>query len=92
MFLSIGHDEYWSKGMRDNVVGALNQGVNVAFFSANSAYWQIRFEPDAAGNPNRTQVTYKDAATSSAAPGPDPMWGVNNSIVTVHGRVPSCPR
>src|SRR5207245_3053892 len=52
-FLSVGHDEYWSKPMRDNVQNAINAGVNVAFFSANAVYWQIRFEPNAAGVPNR---------------------------------------
>ena len=85
-FLSVGHDEYWSKGMRDNLQNAINAGVNVAFFSANSMYWQIRFEPNAAGIPNRVQVGYKDAATSTAAPGPDPMWNVNNAIVTTRWR------
>ncbi|MFL5658953.1 MAG: N,N-dimethylformamidase beta subunit family domain-containing protein [Ktedonobacteraceae bacterium] len=85
-FLSVGHDEYWSKGMRDNVQNAINAGVNVAFFSANSVYWQIRFEPNAAGVPNRVQVGYKDFATSTAPPGPDPMWNVNNAIVTTNWR------
>ncbi len=85
-FLSVGHDEYWSKGMRDNVQNAINAGVNVAFFSANAIYWQIRFESNAAGIPNRVEVGYKDFATSTAAPGPDPMWNVNNPIVTARWR------
>ena len=85
-FLSVGHDEYWSKGMRDNVQNAINAGVNVAFFSANAVYWQIRFESNAAGIPNRVEVGYKDFATSTAAPGPDPMWNVNNPIVTTRWR------
>jgi hypothetical protein len=85
-FLSVGHDEYWSKGMRDNVQNAINAGVNVAFFSANAVYWQIRFEPNAAGVPNRVQVGYKDFATSTSPPGPDPMWNVNNAIVTTNWR------
>ena len=85
-FLSVGHDEYWSKGMRDNVQNAINAGVNVAFFSANTDYWQIRFESNAAGTPNRVEVGYKDFATSTTAPGPDPMWNVNNAIVTTRWR------
>ena len=85
-FLSIGHDEYWSRGMRENVQNAINAGVNAAFFSANSAFWQIRFEPSAAGVPNRVEVGYKEFATSTAAPGPDPQWNVNNAIVTTHWR------
>ncbi len=31
-FLSVGHDEYWSMGMRNAVQSAINAGVNVAFF------------------------------------------------------------
>src|SRR5437868_4869362 len=85
-FLSVGHDEYWSKGMRDNVQNAINASVNVAYFTANADYWQIRFEPNAAGVPNRVQVGYKDFATSTSPPGPDPMWNVNNAIVTTRWR------
>ena len=86
VFLSVGHDEYWSKGMRDNVQSAINAGVNAAFFSANTDYWQIRFEPDAAGSPNRVEVGYKDVANFNQAPGPDPQWNVNNAIVTTRWR------
>jgi N,N-dimethylformamidase beta subunit-like protein/HYDIN/CFA65/VesB family protein/centrosomal CEP192-like protein len=85
-FLTVGHDEYWSKGMRNNVQNAINAGVSVAFFSANTMYWQIRFEPNAAGVPNRVEVGYKIFATSTAAPGPDPQWNVNNAIVTTRWR------
>ncbi len=85
-FLSVGHDEYWSKGMRDNVQAAINAGVNVAFFSANDMYWQIRFEPDAAGVADRVEVGYKGFATDTTPPGPDPDWNVNNAIVTTNWR------
>jgi Abnormal spindle-like microcephaly-assoc'd, ASPM-SPD-2-Hydin len=87
-FLSVGHDEYWSKGMRDNVQNAINAGVNAAFFSANSVYWQIRFEPNAAGVPNRVEVGYKDFAEQTDPPGPDPQWNVNNALVTTTWRDP----
>ncbi|MBA2286472.1 MAG: choice-of-anchor D domain-containing protein [Ktedonobacteraceae bacterium] len=87
-FLSVGHDEYWSKGMRDNVQNAISAGVNVAFFSANSVYWQIRFEANAAGVANRVEVGYKDFATDPTVPGPgpDPMWHKNDAIVTTYWR------
>ena len=87
-FFSVGHDEYWSKAMRDNVQAAINAGVNVGFFGANICYWQIRFEPNAAGVPDRVIVGYKDFAEINQAPGPDPMYGVNNSIVTTLWRDP----
>ena len=87
-FLSVGHDEYWSAGMRNTVQNAINAGVNVAFFSANTMYWQIRFEPNSAGVPGRVEVGYKDFATANVAPGPDPEWNVNNAIVTTNWRDP----
>ncbi len=33
IFLSVGHDEYWSKEQRNNVEAARNAGVHIAFFS-----------------------------------------------------------
>jgi hypothetical protein len=81
-FLSVGHDEYWSMAMRNNVQNAINAGVNVAFFGGNEMYWQIRFENDAAGVADRVEVGYKDFAEDTTFPGPDPQWNVNNSIVT----------
>jgi hypothetical protein len=44
LFLSVGHDEYWSWGMRDTVEGFLAAGGNAAFFSGNTCWWQVRFE------------------------------------------------
>jgi RTX calcium-binding nonapeptide repeat (4 copies) len=41
-----GHSEYWSKGMRDSFERARDAGVDLAFFGANAAYWQIRYEED----------------------------------------------
>lgn len=60
-FLSVGHDEYWSKAMVDAVAGARDNGVGLGFFSGNSVYWNVRFEPSADGRPDRVQVCYKDA-------------------------------
>jgi hypothetical protein len=88
-FLSVGHDEYWSKGIRDNVEAAVAAGVNVGFFAGNEAYWQVRYEANASGVPNRVMVGYKDYASGlNGPPGPDPMYGVNNSIVTTWWRDP----
>ena len=45
--LSVGHDEYWSAQMRDTVEAFVANGGNAAFFSGNTAFWQIRIEGDA---------------------------------------------
>jgi N,N-dimethylformamidase beta subunit-like protein len=44
LLVSVGHDEYWSKRMRENVQGFVAAGGNVAFFSGNVCCWQVRFE------------------------------------------------
>jgi len=37
-FFSVGHDEYWSMEMYNNVRDAIAAGVNVAFLSGNAVY------------------------------------------------------
>ena len=62
-WFSVGHDEYWTWQMRDHIENARDRGVNLAFFSGNVCYWQIRLEPsDVTGDPDRSIVSYKDDA------------------------------
>ena len=46
LYLSVGHDEYWSRGMRDTVEEFIGRGGNAAFFSGNTSLWQVRLEGD----------------------------------------------
>lgn len=46
LVLSVGHDEYWSSAMRDNLENYITGGGNVAFFSGNTCCWQVREEDD----------------------------------------------
>ncbi|MFO0722169.1 MAG: DUF6605 domain-containing protein [Myxococcota bacterium] len=62
LFLSVGHDEYWSLEMREALEQARDQGVSLGFFSANVGYWSVRFEPNDRGAPDRVMVTYKEDA------------------------------
>ncbi|WP_219470905.1 N,N-dimethylformamidase beta subunit family domain-containing protein [Nonomuraea rhizosphaerae] len=39
--VSLGHDEYWSPGMRAAVTRARDDGANLAFLGANAVYWRI---------------------------------------------------
>ncbi|WP_220806800.1 N,N-dimethylformamidase beta subunit family domain-containing protein [Noviherbaspirillum aridicola] len=80
-FLSVGHDEYWTRNMRDALEQARDKGVHLAFVGANAGYWQIRLEPDARLQPDRTVVCYK--YHSAAA---DPMYGSNLSLTTLTWR------
>ena len=67
--ISPGHDEYWTKEMYDGTISARDAGVNLAFFSADAVYTQIRMEPSNTGTPNRVMVCYREAALD---PNPDP--------------------
>ena len=62
MFLSVGHDEYWSGAQRANVEAARDAGVHLAFFSGNEVFWKTRWENSiaAGGTPYRTLVSYKE--------------------------------
>lgn len=44
LMLSVGHDEYWTQGMRDQLEAFIARGGNVAFFSGNVCCWQVRHE------------------------------------------------
>src|SRR6185295_14970883 len=67
LFVSLGHDEYWTKQQRDAVEAARDGGVNVAFFGGNEAYWQGRLEPSSTGVKARVLTVYKDATLDPAA-------------------------
>ena len=54
VFLSVGHDEYWSGQQRANVEAARDAGVNLAFFSGNEVYWKTRWETASTARPRRT--------------------------------------
>jgi hypothetical protein len=74
-FLSIAHDEYWSKEMYDAAEAARAAGVNMAFFGGNGVYWQVRFEPSPlTGVADRVMVGYKDRSI-------DPVQGPTTTIL-----------
>lgn len=52
-FISIGHDEYWTQEMFDNISKARDEGLNIAFFSGNSVSGILQMLPSSDGRPNR---------------------------------------
>ncbi|MEE2784987.1 MAG: N,N-dimethylformamidase beta subunit family domain-containing protein [Pseudomonadota bacterium] len=46
LYLSVGHDEYWSGEMRDRIEAFIDEGGNAAFFSGNTCFWQARYDDD----------------------------------------------
>jgi hypothetical protein len=79
-FLSVGHDEYWSRNMYDHVEYARDRGVSLGFFGGNIDFWQVRFESSANGS-DRVMICYKDKTL-------DPEYGQHNDLVTVKWRDP----
>lgn len=75
VFLSVGHDEYWSGNQRKNIEAARDAGVNLAFFTGNEGYWKVRWENsiDASGAAYRTMVCYKETHAQAKT---DPLPGV----------------
>ena len=66
LFISVGHDEYWSGDQRKNAEAARDAGVNLAFMSGNEVFWKTRYEPsiDGTSTPYRTLVVYKESHTN----------------------------
>ncbi|HEY7627940.1 MAG TPA: N,N-dimethylformamidase beta subunit family domain-containing protein, partial [Ilumatobacteraceae bacterium] len=69
LMVSVGHDEYWSWGMRDRVDAFVAGGGNWAIFSGNTCFWQVRYEDD-----GRTMVCYKARAATH-----DPVAGTDQA-------------
>jgi hypothetical protein len=77
VFVSSGHDEYWSEGQRSNVESALSAGVNLAFFSGNEMFWKTRWGASTEGSntPYRTLTSYKETHFNAPVdPQDPPTW------------------
>lgn len=68
---SVGHDEYWSLGMRDTIDGWVNAGGHWMILSGNTCFWQVRFDPDSA------MICHKGGARFA-----DPLRGEDNRRLT----------
>ena len=66
LYLSVGHDEYWSWEMRDAVEQFVTAGGNAAFLSGNVSFWQVRLEDG-----GRTMVGFKQRFEQ------DPVYGTD---------------
>jgi hypothetical protein len=75
MFMSVGHDEYWSGNQRTNVENARNSGVHLTFLSGNEVFWKTRWENSIAqpAETYRTLVCYKETH-ANAKIDPTPAW------------------
>ena len=85
-----GHSEYWSLPQFDGFLAARDAGVNIASFSANTAYWKVRYEDG-----NRTLVCYKTVQGSGSSGngtvsandwGPDGLLGTADDALGLDGK------
>jgi hypothetical protein len=72
-----GHSEYWSMEMRQSVEALTASRINLAVFSANCAYWQVRMNPDPKGRADRVMLSYKQFAAQK-----DPYRTAAPALVT----------
>lgn len=52
-FLSVGHDEYYSLEMFNNLLSAAREGLSLGFFSGNSICGRVDPRPSSSGAPHR---------------------------------------
>jgi hypothetical protein len=74
LFISVGHDEYWSTPMRNTLQAFLDGGGNALFWSSDEIYYQTREEDNGA-----VMLSYKLYEYCSQH---DPLFGVDDSQVT----------
>jgi hypothetical protein len=53
VFLSVGHDEYWSRKMYEEAIKARDNGLSFAFFGGNSVSFEINLYDSTFGAPCR---------------------------------------
>ncbi len=70
LLVVLGHSEYWSRSMVDAVTAFVDTAGNLASFSGNTCFWNVRYE-----NAGRTLVCYKSDD--------DPMFATNPESTTV---------
>ena len=59
LFMSVGHDEYWSLSERRSLQKMRDRGLSLAFFSGNTGYRRIRFDDSSKNVAQRTIICYK---------------------------------
>ncbi|MFD4871804.1 DUF4082 domain-containing protein [Streptomyces sp. NPDC058420] len=78
VYMSSGHDEYWTQSQYSNVLAARKAGVRQAFFSGNEVFWKTRLAPsiDGTNTADRTLVCYKmtKMAQSNGIADPSGSW------------------
>jgi hypothetical protein len=78
VYLTVGHDEYWSYAERNQCEQLLSRGGKMVVLSGNTCWWQVRLEDNL-----RTLVCFRD-------PSLDPYYylGFDSLVTSVWSRSP----
>jgi hypothetical protein len=74
VYVTVGHDEYWSKPERTECENFMKKGGRIIVLSGNTCWWQVRLEDSL-----HTLVCYRDFHF-------DPLFHKQDSIVTCNWR------
>jgi len=77
ILISVGHDEYWSRTMRDRVEAARDHGISLIFLGGNDVFWQVRYGGGAENVERTVLICYRYASL-------DPLAKSHPSDATVH--------
>ena len=69
-FVTVGHDEYWSRQERNACQQLVNHGGKLIILSGNTCWWQVRYDDHL-----RNLTCFKK-------PEEDPLFGKQDSLVT----------
>lgn len=72
VFITAGHDTYWSAAQRRHIEAARDAGVHLAFLGGGAGMWKSRWLPsiDGANKSHRTLVSYRETVSDGKL---DPM-------------------
>jgi hypothetical protein len=74
-FLSVGHDEYWTRRMFENVARARDRGVSLAFLSGNSVDGEITLTGSSDGRADRTFERFTGRGNDDDMPDEEMLMG-----------------
>jgi len=76
VFISAGHDAYWTRTQRDHVEAARDAGVHLAFMSGGVSMWKARYLPsiDLSQTPHRTLVSFRETVAHGKLDPQKEVW------------------
>ena len=76
IFISGGHDAYWSRAQRTHVEAARDAGVHLVFMGGGVSMWKTRYLPSIEGldTPYRTLVSFRETVSHGKLDTQKTLW------------------